>query len=178
MLEKVNKFAPWAAVGIIAYLAYSAVTTSGLVVEQEKDTPTIPAEALNPKLVEPADMASPAGRDPFDVHWATYRCALPEPKLIVDEPDPPTTQSADNEPTTQPAKVPPQLPGPPNPRCHRCLRNSWPWSQARTIGSPSLTGTPTPSGRWSAASIRKRAGRWRASATTALRFGSASSGRL
>lgn len=101
MLNKVNSFAPYLALAMIAYLTYSATTTSGLVVQQETDTPAIAVDALNPTLLDPVDAASPAGRDPFDVHWASYRTDIVPPKA----PSAPTTQpsKATTQPTTQPA---------------------------------------------------------------------------
>ncbi len=126
MLNKVNTFAPYLALAMIAYLTYSATTTSGLVVTQETETPAIAADALNPTLLDPADAASPAGRDPFDVHWSSYR------KDIV----PPKAPSAPVAPTTQPSKATtqPTAPVAPEPKPVKRKRPSIPRNLMAIVG--------------------------------------------
>ena len=66
MLHLINKFAPFIAIGVIGYLAYSSFESTGLsLAGEEKEVPSISAKLLSPKFIEPVNHASPANRDPF-----------------------------------------------------------------------------------------------------------------
>jgi len=72
MLEKLDKVSLYIAVVIIGYLTYTITEKSGFGIEAEEKLPEITKKMLQPEIIEPNDNASPAGRDPFDVEWATY----------------------------------------------------------------------------------------------------------
>lgn len=72
MLEMIDKISVWIAVVILGYLAYTTIEQTGLAIDSEKELPAITKEMISPRLIKPSDHASPAGRDPFDVDWATY----------------------------------------------------------------------------------------------------------
>lgn len=66
MLTILNKFVWLIAIGVIAYLTYTALSEDSLnlVTEGEK-IPVISKEMLNPVLIEPRAYSSPVNRDPF-----------------------------------------------------------------------------------------------------------------
>jgi len=72
MLEIIDKISVWIAIVTFGYLVYTTMEQTGLVIDSEKELPEITKEMISPKLIEPADHASPVGRDPFGVDWATY----------------------------------------------------------------------------------------------------------
>lgn len=72
MLEILDRFSLYIAVAIIGYLTYTTMEQKGFSLDVEKEMPEITKKMLNPELIEPNDHASPAGRDPFEVSWATY----------------------------------------------------------------------------------------------------------
>ena len=72
MLQLMDKISVLLAAVILGYLAYTTMEKSGFSIETEKELPDITKKMLNPKLIEPNDHASPVGRDPFKVDWATY----------------------------------------------------------------------------------------------------------
>ena len=66
MLNLLNKFAPFLAIGVIGYLAYSSFEKTGLsLAGEEREVPVISGKLLSPQFIEPANHASPANRDPF-----------------------------------------------------------------------------------------------------------------
>ena len=72
MLEILDKFSVYIAAAILGYLVYSTLERPGFSIETEKELPVITKQMLNPELIDPNNNASPAGRDPFEVEWATY----------------------------------------------------------------------------------------------------------
>jgi hypothetical protein len=72
MLEMLDKFSVYIAIGILGYLTYTAFEKTGLDIDVDKELPVITKKMLRPELIEPNDHASPVGRDPFEVDWATY----------------------------------------------------------------------------------------------------------
>ena len=72
MLEMLDKFSVYIAIGILGYLTYTTFEKTGLDIDVDKELPVITKKMLKPELIEPNDNASPVGRDPFEVDWATY----------------------------------------------------------------------------------------------------------
>jgi hypothetical protein len=72
MLEMLDKFSVYIAIGILGYLTYTTFEKTGLDIDVDKEMPVITKKMLKPELIEPNDYASPVGRDPFEVDWATY----------------------------------------------------------------------------------------------------------
>ncbi|OHB58572.1 MAG: hypothetical protein A2173_07305 [Planctomycetes bacterium RBG_13_44_8b] len=71
MLTLLNKFVFFIAVGVIAYLTYTAVSKTSLNLQDKEDAiPIISQEMLTPALIEPQADCSPVGRDPFVVYEA------------------------------------------------------------------------------------------------------------
>jgi len=98
MLKPLDRFAPYLLILLFGYLTHSTTTRSGgLQTASAKKTPVIGKKILNPELVEPQGLASPIGRDPFEVGWASY---LP--------PEPETQPAA--RPASRPAAGPPSRP--------------------------------------------------------------------
>jgi hypothetical protein len=92
MLKRIDKFAPFLALALLGYLGYSANELQTVKPAQGKDPPTVTREMLHPKLVQSEDHASPAGRDPFDVAWASY---LPGVEADIS-----ATQPSERQPAT------------------------------------------------------------------------------
>jgi hypothetical protein len=72
MLEMFDKFSIYMAIGILGYLTYTTFEKTGLDIDVDKELPVITKQMLRPELIEPNEHASPVGRDPFEVDWATY----------------------------------------------------------------------------------------------------------
>jgi hypothetical protein len=72
MLEMLDKFSVYIAIGILGYLTYTTFEKTGLNIDVDKELPVITKKMLKPELIEPKNHASPAERDPFEVDWATY----------------------------------------------------------------------------------------------------------
>jgi hypothetical protein len=72
MLEMLDKFSVYIAIGILGYITYTTFEKTGLDLDMDKELPVITKKMLRPELIEPGDHASPVGRDPFEVDWATY----------------------------------------------------------------------------------------------------------
>ncbi len=72
MPKGVLKFVPLAALGLMGYLVYSLVGGGSPPQAAGKEPPSVPKSMLRPNLVVAQDHASPAGRDPFEVVWASY----------------------------------------------------------------------------------------------------------
>jgi len=104
MLQKIDKLAPYAALALLGYLTYSSLETHLPRAAQGRETPTISPKLLDPPPTVVADRASPAGRDPFEVSWASY---LNKPARSR-----PTPKTA---PASRPAPVPTDHPPPPLP---------------------------------------------------------------
>jgi len=102
MLAKLNKLAPYAALALLGYLTYTTLEERLPRVAQGQHSPTISKKLLNPVPVAGADRASPAGRDPFEVSWASY---LKQPK-----------KAAASAPASRPATQPVVSPAVPAPR--------------------------------------------------------------
>ncbi|MGB2822196.1 MAG: hypothetical protein WBF17_14525 [Phycisphaerae bacterium] len=110
MLKQLDKFAPYLVILSLGYLTHSTMTESGIPAASAKKPPAIEKGLLNPTLVDPQAGASPVGRDPFEVDWASY---LPEP---VPEPaSQPASQPATRA-TTVPASKPAVVEVPPLPK--------------------------------------------------------------
>jgi hypothetical protein len=78
MLKPLDRFAPYLVILLLGYVTHSTTTQSGgLQTASAKKTPVIGKKILNPELVQPQGVASPIGRDPFEVGWASY--LPPEP---------------------------------------------------------------------------------------------------
>lgn len=108
MFQKLNKLAPYAALALLGYLTYTTLESHLPRAAHGREGPSISKKLLNPIPVAGADRASPAGRDPFEVSWASY---LKQPKKT------PASAPA-SRPATQPALSPavqdkpaPPLPG-------------------------------------------------------------------
>lgn len=107
MLQRLDKFAPWALVLMMGYLTYTTVedTGSGLIAGEggPKTSPKVRTSAL----IDATAHASPVDRDPFEVSWSSYlkhagsRQATSQPATTQ-----PATQPA-VKPTTRPAEIPP-----------------------------------------------------------------------
>ncbi len=104
MLQKIDKLAPYAALALLGYLTYSSLETRLPRLAQGRESPTISPKLLDPPPVVVTDRASPAGRDPFEVSWASY---LNRPTRTK-----PTPKTA---PASRPAPVPTDHPLPPLP---------------------------------------------------------------
>ena len=66
------KIAPFVALGVMGYLVYSLLDVEAAPASGGKEPPSIPKSMLQPSLVVAQNHASPAGRDPFEVSWASY----------------------------------------------------------------------------------------------------------
>lgn len=73
MLQKIDRLAPYAALGLLAYLTWSSLEAPLPRLAQGREAPALSRKLLNPPPVAVTDRASPAGRDPFEVSWASYR---------------------------------------------------------------------------------------------------------
>jgi len=83
---------------LFGQLTYSVLTAERVRALQDRKTPVIHKEMLNPVLAEPSDGASPVGRDPFEVEWSSY---LPKPK-----PEPSPAPRPTSRPTSRPTAAP------------------------------------------------------------------------
>jgi len=72
MPKNVDKIAPFLAVAVLGYLTYGIVDVGAGPPPPKKDVPAITKAMLRPELVVAQNHASPAGRDPFEVAWASY----------------------------------------------------------------------------------------------------------
>jgi len=72
MPKNVDKVALGLALALLGYLGYSVMDTGAALVSQGKEPPGITQKMLRPELVAAQNHASPAGRDPFEVAWASY----------------------------------------------------------------------------------------------------------
>ena len=114
MLQKVDKFAPFAVVLIFLYLTYNSTTDKGNDAFGKKNLPKITKRMLNPEFLTPTTRSSPADRDPFEVPWASYISgtgvygATTKPSEVTTAP---TTKPIKTSPSTQPtSSKPPPLP--------------------------------------------------------------------
>jgi hypothetical protein len=92
MLDKAGQIAPYLAVAVLGYLAYTVMEAAALPPPPGKDAPGLTKRMLHPELVTPKGHASPAGRDPFEVAWARYLN-----KMGADSPAPPKEPDAEGE---------------------------------------------------------------------------------
>ncbi len=112
MLKPLDRFAPYLVILLLGYVTHSTVTqTGGLQIAQAKKTPVIGKKILNPSLMEPQGGASPVGRDPFEVDWASYLPPEPETQPASQPATRPTSR-----PTTAPASKPAARRLPPLPK--------------------------------------------------------------
>jgi hypothetical protein len=72
MPKNVDKIVPFLAVAVLGYLTYGIVDVGAGPPAPKKDAPAITKAMLRPELVVAQNHASPAGRDPFEVAWASY----------------------------------------------------------------------------------------------------------
>jgi len=114
MLQKIDKFAPFAVVLIFLYLTYNSTTDKGNDAFGKKNLPKITKRMLNPEFLTPTTRSSPADRDPFEVPWASYISgtgvygATTKPSEVTTAP---TTKPIKTSPSTQPtSSKPPPLP--------------------------------------------------------------------
>ncbi len=107
MVSRLDKLAPYLAMLLFGYLAYSTTTERGLRAAGSKQAPVVGKTLLEPTLTEPVAGASPVGRDPFEVEWASYRGRAPAPPKPKPKPKPraPASQPA-SQPATAPATQP------------------------------------------------------------------------
>jgi hypothetical protein len=111
MLNRLDKVAPYLAMALFAYLAYSATADRTAGAPAARKTPAaIGKKLLSVKLAEPSPGASPVGRDPFEVGWASYRPVPSAPK------PPPAASRPASRPTSLPATKPAAAKLPPLPK--------------------------------------------------------------
>ena len=67
-----DRIAPFLAAALLGYLAYSVVAVESASPPAGKGPPAITKKMLRPELITPRDQGSAAGRDPFEVVWASY----------------------------------------------------------------------------------------------------------
>jgi hypothetical protein len=94
MLQRLDKFAPWIALGLLGYLTYSAISEGLPKAAEGKDPPRISKGQLTVKLTPATAHASPVDRDPFEVAWSSYltRTAIGQPTSVPSrQPTVPTT---------------------------------------------------------------------------------------
>ena len=73
MMKMLNKFGVFIIIGVVGYLAYSAVNRAKpAAVNQTKEIPVISKKMLSPVFIEPANHGHTARKDPFDVSWDSY----------------------------------------------------------------------------------------------------------
>ncbi len=74
MLDKLNKFASFIAIGVIGYLTYSALSepSSNLIEQKSKDPVEITKKMLSPVLIQPQADTSWINRDPFETGKENY----------------------------------------------------------------------------------------------------------
>ena len=135
MPKNMDKVALGLALALLGYLGYSVMDTGAALVSQEKEPPGLTQKMLRPELVAAQNHASPAGRDPFEVAWASYLSGnkaaasakrgqdsgAPEDKGPTQENAGPAAQAvganpkAAQEAEPQPPPEPPPPPPPPEP---------------------------------------------------------------
>jgi hypothetical protein len=103
MVSRLDKLAPYLAMLLFGYLAYSTTTERSLRAAGGKQAPVVGKTLLEPTLREPEAGASPVGRDPFEVEWSSYRGRAPA------APKPPASQPT-SRPATRPATAPASQP--------------------------------------------------------------------
>jgi hypothetical protein len=87
MPKVVLKLVPLLALGVMGYLVYSLLDVGSPPAAQGKEPPSIAKTVLRPPLVMAQDHASPAGRDPFEVAWASYLHFVRDGERPVAAPD-------------------------------------------------------------------------------------------
>ena len=112
MLNRLEKLAPYLAL-LLGYLTYSTTAERAVGAAEGRKTPVIGKKLLDAELTSPHPGASPVGRDPFEVAWASY--------LGRAKPAPTTrpTSGPTSHPATQPATAPasrPAVKAPPLPK--------------------------------------------------------------
>ena len=89
MPNHVDRIAPFLAVALLGYLAYSVVAVESAPLPAGKEPPTITKKMLQPELITPRDQGSAAGRDPFEVAWASYLERVDPNAPVKDKAKPP-----------------------------------------------------------------------------------------
>jgi len=121
MPNKLDKIAPFVAAAVLGYLTYGVMDAGAVSVAPGKEAPTVTKSMLKPEMVAAQGHSSPAGRDPFEVAWASY---LHPDKPGVSAAALPSAPESENEETPPPAgvakpgpalDVPPPPPPPPPP---------------------------------------------------------------
>jgi len=104
MLQRLDKFAPYIVLALLAYVTYGVVQEPDACANEGKKPPQITKRMLRPVPITATANASPAGRDPFEVAWASYR----DPGKHVERTPKPTTRPT-SQPTTKPTTAPAPL---------------------------------------------------------------------
>jgi len=114
MPKKLDKIAPFVAAALMAYLVYGIVDVSAISVAPGKEPAGVTKSMLRPEMVAAQNRSSPAGRDPFEVSWASYlHPTLPGASAAA--PSAPESDSAETPPPTAAAKPEPAVDTPPPP---------------------------------------------------------------
>jgi len=93
MPNHVDRIAPFLAVALLGYLAYSVVAVESAPLPAGKEPPTITKKMLQPELITPRDQGSAAGRDPFEVAWASYLERVDPNAPVKDKAKPPAPKA-------------------------------------------------------------------------------------
>jgi len=89
MPNNVDRIAPFLAAALLGYLAYSVVAVESVSPPAGKEPPAITKKMLQPELITPRDQGSAAGRDPFEVAWASYLQLVDPNAPVKDKAKPP-----------------------------------------------------------------------------------------
>jgi hypothetical protein len=89
MPNHVDRIAPFLAAALLGYLAYSVVAVESAPAPAGKEPPAITKKMLQPELITPRDQGSAAGRDPFEVAWASYLQQVDPNAPVKDKAKPP-----------------------------------------------------------------------------------------
>ncbi len=98
MLEKLNKIAVYLAMALLGYVSYSATESSPVKEAQGKEAPVISKKMIRPAMLSASQHASPVGRDPFEVEWASYIS-----RMEGRQPKPEQASQPSTRPATEPA---------------------------------------------------------------------------
>jgi len=89
MPNHIDRIAPFLAAALLGYLAYSVVAVESTSPPEGKGPPAITKKMLQPELITPGDQGSAAGRDPFEVAWASYLQRVDPNAPVKDKAKPP-----------------------------------------------------------------------------------------
>ena len=93
MPNHVDRIAPFLAAALLGYLAYSVVAVESASPPAGKEPPAITKKMLQPELITPRDQGSAAGRDPFEVAWASYLQRVDPNAPVKDKAKPPAPKA-------------------------------------------------------------------------------------